>query len=431
MNKKRIDKFSHIFIFIFIFIFLVNGRSFLGIYIYSFRIAELLIGFSIIFIGYTLLKVNFFKKYINLKSISFFWILVIYFLLVNYINKDALSNLYLYQSSVFIWYVSFLFVGCLIFDNVVITKKYFYFGYFGLLLQFVFNVLYYPQFLTYFFDTYSDKTQFLKGSEIAIFFIVVTFFSNRYFKKGFMVDLFVFFSSFYLPLMFFKSRAGGIAIALYFIFEVLKHRKYFIKDLKKTTILIVLSIISFTLSSFYIVDFSIEFKKAPLAVEQVVKHKYVISNTYDDEESLIFYRDNRFYSADGNLNWRFQLWQDVIFYTIDEDKFLIGHGFGEKLPMFNTPWYAGLDGSNENTHNFFINTYSKSGIIGLILLLFFYYFIFKQKKLMSNKDFLTYIVPLFIISMFDGAMENPYFGIVFYFFLSSFFTGIEFKKEIR
>ena len=429
MNHKIIEKFSYSFLFLFLFLFLVNGRSFLGIYIFGYRIAEFLTGFSIVFIGYTILKVNFFKKFINLKAIILFWIMVIYFLFINYINKDVFSNLYIYKSSVFIWYISFLFLGCLIFFNVGITRKYFYIGYFGLLLQFIFNVLYYPEFLISFFDTYSDKTQFLKGSEIAIFFIVVTFFSNRYFEKGLMIDLFVFFSSFYLPLMFFKSRAGGIAIALYFIFEVLKYRKYFTKDLKKTAILTVLSIFSFTLSSFYIVDFSIEFNKAPVAVEQVVKHKYVISNTYDEEESLIFYRDNRLYSADGNLNWRLQLWQDVIFYTIDENKFLTGHGFGEKLPMFNTPWYAGLDGSNENTHNYFINTYSKSGIIGLIILICFYYFLFKQKKLTSNKDFLIYVLPLFIISMFDGAMENPYFGIVFYFFLSSFFTGIEFKKE--
>lgn len=418
-------------IFIFIFLVLLNGRSLLGVYLFGFRLGEILTGFSIMLIMFIIYKYKFFENNFNKRLIFSYFGLILYFVIINLINMENFLNLYLYKSSVFIWYISFLFFGMYIFNKIEISKSYFIFGYVGLGLQFIFNVLYYPEFLTLFFNNFSDKTQFLKGSEIAIFFIVVTFFSNRLNKNGIFLDIFIVFSSFYIPLMFFKSRAGGIAIFIYFVIETIVHRKYFSINLKKTFLLTIFFISSFTLSSFYILDYSLEFKKAPAAVEQVVKHKYVISNTYDDEVSLIFFRDGRFYSADGNFNWRLQLWQDVLFYTVDEEKVILGSGFSKKLPMFETQWYAGEDGLNENTHNFFINVYAKSGILGLTILLIFYYLLLKiNKKQFNSTDLIIFITPLFIISMFDGSMENPYFAIVFYFFLSSFFSGIKFKQEI-
>ena len=108
-----------------------------------------------------------------------------------------------------------------------ITKNFFYFGYFGLLIQFIYNVIYYPNFLTQFFNQYSDKTQFLKGAEIAIFFIVVTFFANKYSEKGPLVDLFVLSSSIYIPLIFFKSRSAAIALFIYIVVMIYRKRKYF------------------------------------------------------------------------------------------------------------------------------------------------------------------------------------------------------------
>jgi hypothetical protein len=47
----------------------------------------------------------------------------------------------------------------------------------------------------------------------------------------------------------------------------------------------------------------------------------------------------------------------------------------------------------------------------------------------TNFELLLFFLPLAFISMFDGSMENPYFAIVFYFFVSSFFTGVKFKKR--
>ena len=61
----------------------------------------------------------------------------------------------------------------------------------------------------------------------------------------------------------------------------------------------------------------------------------------------------------------------------------------------------------------------------------FLWFIFNNKisKQFNRFDVITFVLPLLIISMFDGSMENPYFGILFYFFLSSFYAGIKFDWE--
>ena len=100
----------------------------------------------------------------------------------------------------------------------------------------MFNVIYYPDFLTQFFNEFSDKTQFLKGAEIAIFFIVVTFFANKYIEKGPLVDLFALTSSIYIPLIFFKSRSAAIALFIYIAFMFIEKKIIFLK-IKKDHIL--------------------------------------------------------------------------------------------------------------------------------------------------------------------------------------------------
>ena len=194
MSLNLITKYkSFIFnsLFILILVVLVNGRSLMGLYIFGFRLAELLTGFSILLLFLLIYKNNFLEKILGSRFIFSYLLLVFHFFIFNLINSANFLDLYLYKSSVYIWYISFMFFGFIIFDNIEITKNFFYFGYLGLFIQFIYNVIYYPNFLTQFFNEYSDKTQFLKGAEIAIFFIVVTFFANKYSENGPLVDLFV------------------------------------------------------------------------------------------------------------------------------------------------------------------------------------------------------------------------------------------------
>jgi len=430
MNFEKIESKIVNTVFFFLLILLINGRSLLGVYIFGFRIAELLTGLALLLAFFIIPKFNYFKNEYSFGVVLSFYLLIAYFAMQNILYGENFSNLYLYKSSVFIWFISYLFLGHEILKKAKLTKKYFIIGYVGLAIQYIFNVYYYPSFLTMFFNQYSDKTQFLKGAEIAIFFIIVTFFTNKFFQDRLFFDIFLIFSSLYVPLMFFKSRSGGFAIFVFVSIEIYKKRYYFKENLKRSFIVIFIAMLLILGSSHQIIGNPFEVEETPAAIEQVFKHKYIVSNTYDDEIPFLYFFENRLYSADGNLNWRLQLWQTVIIDSINNNEVLFGHGFGSKTPIFNNETFSGVDGLNENTHNYFLNIYVQGGLIALFLVLMFFANLFKLKnKNFSNSELTLYIIPLFLISMFDGSMENPYFAIVFYFFLSSFYSDINFVKR--
>ena len=77
---------------------------------------------------------------------------------------------------------------------------------------------------------------------------------------------------------------------------------------------------------------------------------------------------------------------------------------------------SGLDGLNENVHNFFVNIFARGGIIHLLMYL---YLIFQFSKFGSEKFnfniFLTILFPLFFTSSFDASMENSHFPLILFF----------------
>lgn len=410
---------------------LVNGRSLLGLELFGFRLGELITGFSIILYLFFIYKFKElsknFTKFFIISNYLLLAIFIFNFIFFNY----QLNNLYIFKSSVFIWYPALFYFGYYFFSKFELSVNIFYIGYIGLFTQYIFNVIYYPDFLYNFFNEFSDKVQFLKGSEIGIFFLVITFFSNKYFsdKKGF-INLFILASSVYIPLSLFKSRSAGIAVVIYVVFELLKYRKNI--DIRSWRIILTLfiSIVLFAFTSHNLVDNTFEIEETDKAIAQVFRHKYVVSNTYDGEMPFIYYQENRFYSADGNLNWRLQLWQDIISNTIQSNNFYFGNGFNSKLSVFDDLIYSGLDGSNENPHNYFINIFARTGIIGLLIFLFYHINLFRQPLINFKRiEYLNFLLPLFFISMFDGSMENPYFATTFYFCISIFYSGLKSKRK--
>ena len=433
MAKVHIKKFESKIIniiFFLILLILINGRSLLGVYIFGFRIAEYLVGFCLIYYLYVIYKIKYFTSVLNGIVHSNF-LLILIFIILNFVKSADYTNTYVFRSSSYIWYISLLYLGYLIFNKIKLNDKYFVLGYIGLLIQYIFNVIYYPESLINFYENNSDKVDFLKGSEIAIFFIVVTFFSNKLYKKGIMIDVFFLISALYVPLVLFKSRSAGIAVFIYFIVQLYQYRKHFKKDKRRTLILSICFIILLSCTSHFLVGNIFGIGETDDAIAQVLRHKYVVSNTYDGEASFIYFFEGRFRSADGNFDWRLQLWQEIISISREDGNVLFGRGFNDPSPIFADYIYSGTDGLNLNSHNYLINIYITTGLLGVIIVIYFFYLIFKtNKKGFSNKEFLIFLTPLFFISMFDGAMENPYFGSTFYFFLSSFFSGLKFTKNI-
>ena len=80
-----------------------------------------------------------------------------------------------------------------------------------------------------------------------------------------------------------------------------------------------------------------------------------------------FTRDGRVFSIDGNVNWRIQIWQDVYFDLLDDEKLFLGNGYRDIIPAMEKFERQGRDGLNENVHNFLINILARGGIVHLAL----------------------------------------------------------------
>ena len=145
-------------------------------------------------------------------------------------------------------------------------------------------------------------------------------------------------------------------------------------------------------------------------VSEIIGNK----NTADTFLSL-YIEEGRFYSTDGNINWRLQIWQDVINNSIKNDLYIFGFGFQEILPAMDDPSRKGYDGSNENVHN--IYKYLRQRRIVLLLFDFLYYFSkYKQK----NLGLLLFNL---IVSTFDvhGKSSFPNCFLFFYWLFFKYF----------
>ena len=66
-------------LFILILVVLINGRSLMGLYIFGFRLAELLTGFSILLLFLLIYKNNYFRENLGSRFIFSYLLLVFYF----------------------------------------------------------------------------------------------------------------------------------------------------------------------------------------------------------------------------------------------------------------------------------------------------------------------------------------------------------------
>jgi len=395
----------------------------MGIYLFKFRIGEYVVGFGLFFLIFVLFLYPKYKHEIGSNIFNTYFLIVFLFFLNLIINFSSPISTYVFKSSSYIWYISYFFLGYILFSELQINIKYFYFSYFALFLIYFLNTVYYPEIFQNFFLDYADKFQFSKASEISIFYICVAYFSNRLYSERKLFYLFVITSSLILPLVIFKSRSAAIAVILFFLFEIWQSRKKIDLNLKNKFILGLIFIVLFSLTSHNLVDNIYTIDETEQAITGVFKHKYVYSNTYDGELPLFYIYQNRLFSADGNLNWRLQLWQEGVHTILNENKLFMGFGYFEIMPVFNDINFSTLDKSNTNAHNYILNIFFNGGLSALLVIFLFFYFILKNKNVShQNIGLLIYLIPLFFISMFDGSMENPYFGMMFYLFLSIFFV---------
>jgi hypothetical protein len=208
-SNKNFKAIFNIFLLISIILLIIFSRSFIGIYLFGFRIGELIVGLSLIS---SIILLLFFpkkiKNAINKKHLYYVLILQSMFL-TNFIIKDyELTNLYIFQSSSFIWIISYLILFLLLMENdyLVISNRFSWIlNALLIVVYFLQSVYFYRLSLIYggyssryneieafdsgsmllnFFINYSDKFETYKGTDFLIFFVLVTLINNS--KKDFV-----------------------------------------------------------------------------------------------------------------------------------------------------------------------------------------------------------------------------------------------------
>ena len=401
-------------------------RSFIGISIFGLRVGELSMAVSLLalffYILYCLLYLNDDNSlpkelnFINLLMIISFVILVI-------VNNGSFISTYTYKASSYIWSFGFFYLGFFLTKNLKISKflPIFFVIYFVYL--YVYAVYDFPQSLINFFLDISDKYEPHKGSDILIMLIAPLFMILRLYKserKSIMYLLFT--SSLFLPLLLYKSRGAFIAFLFFLTIELIRLKKGFKDSIWKNLVLLSLLVLIFVQSSFIVTKNEVRIDDVAYTVNELATYRI------PDKEAefiLIYFVDGRAYSSDSNLNWRFQIWQDVVYDMAKNKLFISGYGFNEKIPAMNDPLRAGDDGLNENIHNFLLNVFARGGITHFLLYaLLFFIIIKKLKEVFFNYSFMSFLAPLMLASFFDASMENAHFPLILF-----FTVGMMFNKD--
>ena len=421
-NKLLSPKFLKIIAFFvfsfFLFVFLFS-RSFVGISVLGFRIGELSMLFSILsmaFFIYLNYKSNIYREYVEKRFVLTNIFFLFSFFVVTITNQGSFLSTYTFKSSSYIWSIGFFYLGIIICKDISISTRIPYLIGFYLIYLYIYAVLDFPQSVMDFFLSISDKYEPHKGSDILIMTLVPLYFVNRFFEnRRLSLNYCLFASALFLPLLLYKSRGAFIAFLIFLIFEIYNLRQSFKTSFLKNTFLLMISTFIFIISSFIVTENEVEIDSVGTTVTQLATYR--IPDT-EKEFVPIFISDGRIYSSDSNLNWRFQIWQDVIEDMQEKNIFVKGYGFNEKIPAMNDPLRAGDDGLNENIHNFLLNVFARGGVFHFIIYLFLLFFMILNLKIIHNNySFMSIIFPIFLASFFDASMENAHFPLIFYFFI--------------
>jgi len=433
--KSNLTKYTISLFFTLVFIL---GRTFMGVYIFGFRVGEIMMGASLLILISSLIFLN--KELIDVFGKNFvrvnFLILLSFILNALYTNSSFTSP-YTYKSSSYIWTIGFFYLGYFFFRVNNISTSFMYFQIGVLVYIYFFSIYGLPTSISDFFLTISDKFEPHKGSDILIMFVTVFFISNRLnSNKRFAFELFVAFSVAYLPLVLFKSRASIIALLIFLIFEFIYFNSELESNFKRNVILTIFCIGIF-LQSVFLVSGSGYLEDSQESFVSEVEYGLDYIATYradpDDEVFRLFYiaeddlgtRTTRIFSTDNNLNWRLQIWQDVVYDLIYKDSLITGYGFQGMIPAMEPIDRQGLDRLNENVHNFPVNLLARGGLLTLILYIYLYTIFFSNmKNKYRSYYFLPFFVPVFFNTLFDVTMENSHYPLIFYFVI-----GMMYNKE--
>lgn len=412
------------------------ARTFMGIYIFGFRIGELSILFSLLCLIFSIFFFNKVrnKSFLTSNIRNILLLIVLTFILNIFLSGSNLANPYTFKSSSYIWSIGFLFFGSFLSYNFELKINVVRFFVFLSLYLYYFSFYGVNENIQSLFLKISDKFEYHKGSDVFLFLIASLFLLIRYEKnKNISLEILLVTYSFFSPLLLYKSRGAFLGFSLFFVLEFINLRTSFSKSILRKILIITLMIFLF-LQSLSLVSKNgvVEVDEVRTNVEFIASYRALPSSEII-EQKLFYVYENRLYSSDGNINWRLQIWQDVIYDLTLNNKFLMGYGYKSIIPAMDDPFRAGDDGTNENVHNFIINIIARGGLVHLILFVVFFIEIFKYSFKFKNLKISNFVFPVFLVSFFDSSMENSHFPLIFYFiigFMLQLNKNSQFTKEL-
>ena len=437
LSESKISRIIGSLYFINLALYLLFGRPYSGLYFSSFRLGELLIGFFLLLnLLILFLPVKYLKTNINYSNqiIYVYKLIILSFFIILFINNGDITNLYSYKSSSYIWMTGALIFSSYLVENIFNKKMFFILIVFYLVYQF--STIHYPVSLISFFETYSDKFDFQKGSDLLIIYVVSILFIQRNIENKFIsFSIFLTSSSILLPLFLFKSKGAFLPAVLFIIYYLFLYRRLITAEIMKTLAISFLSLILFIVSTFEVYG-NLNFKKMGMdgynsaeeltqlfTFQELDKGLTAITTEKNTDKFFLsfFIMDGRLYSREMMANWRLEIWQDILRDLNNENRFFKGYGYNEIIPAMDLVHRRGTDGTNENPHNFIFYILARGGLIQLLLFGVFYFqlIIFYHKKF-KNLNILIYLIPILTTSLFDASMESIRFPLIFYSFLSYF-----------
>ena len=446
LKNEKLNSILQILFFGFFGCVILFNRSFVGLYIFGFRLGEILTGVGLLI---SLIFLILPKKYLSSFYFNNFQyygskLIVLSFFLINIINNGSFTSTYTYKSSSYIWTTFFIFFGLITNLKTHIKIEYLYRFFLVVpFLTYLFSSGNYPNFFIDFFILNSDKFQFLKASDIFIGYASINFL-NKYFIKSenrrflyFMIT-----SGLMLPLLLFASRGSFLGVVIYMLFELFYSRRYINNNRLRVGIYLLISLLFFSFSALRI-DRSELNRPSFDDLVQVVNPSAVsdsISSLAEEKDTVrvffsFYLHYGRLESTDPTANWRLDIWQDVLFDMAKEGRVLTGYGYNEIFPQMldpTAPGRLGRDGMNEHVHNYFVNIFGRGGILQLLFFLIFHFGIIQYwKKENQNYQILMYVLPALIVSLLDITMEGVQFPMVYYFFLYYFLKNSTKVKVIE
>ena len=446
IDKSKISEIQFLLALLFSLFAFIFSRSFVGLIFFGFRLGEIVMLFSALsYIYFTFIKTNSNFLVTRLKYINF--LLLSIFITNLYLSESSILSTYTYKTSTYMWSIGFLTIG--IFGKKFrLNKVTFALSIFVILILYSTSIYGFPTWIQEFFLEYSDKYEPHKAADIVLILIIF----STYFKI-YLEDNFKFFSiqsiifSLFLPLLLYKSRASFIALFLYGTYFLFSHLSKIKSNSSKSLFLLLACLIVTTFSTIVsqrliIEEFSVE--EIGNSYIQLSQYKF---ETYVEENSFLYVNNNRLFSADGNLNWRLQMWQDQIIFTIEDGNMFTGLGYKNVLKVFTveTPSEScdlndegscgnnrrGLDGLNETLHNFFITLFARGGLSTLLVFIYLFYFLLKNVNKVLFYDLLFLLLSILFVSSFDSSMENAHFPLILYLFIGNHFFNNNLKSQVH